>query len=122
MGPIRGRGKYRSKVYSRGVAANYYLSAWLLIHCGLHCLEARMSAMCDDLSFHGKRQAPAFSPGDMVQVASGTLAGLKGKVALIRDSQRCLVSIDGWPEGTHLMVPNHSLVRLDACSSSGDPK
>jgi hypothetical protein len=77
-------------------------------------LETRKSALGDDLSSRGGRPTTAYSPGDRIEIGSGTLAGLKGYVALIRDAERSLVTIDGWPEGSYLMVSNHSLVLLGA--------
>jgi hypothetical protein len=64
---------------------------------------------------------PEYSPGDLIRIKSGRLAGLAGKIALVRDSARCLVTIEGWPEGAYVMVPNESLERRSLTPDRGGP-
>jgi hypothetical protein len=59
-------------------------------------------------------QAGDSRAGDRVQIRSGTLTGLTGRVLQRRGERQCVVQIDKWPAGVFVLIDGHQLDHLNS--------
>jgi KOW motif-containing protein len=73
----------------------------------------------DDSSLCGSSRVPGpLVVGDYVQVSRGKLAGLVGVVTRITDGGNYLLTIDGWPNGVHIVASAGVLEHAEPVGSS----